>query len=131
MNNKPDLYLDVDGVMLVVPEIIEGDQWQQENLFLFEWVKHSRHRFNKIYWLTCWGVKRLYERYPRFQELDAIEANWQIEKTTGIDWSRPFIWIEDGVLDSEREVFRHISKPGQQIWELRQSQYPFNGLGQR
>lgn len=112
---NPDLYLDVDGVLVLK----EGEI----NDWLFRMLWENKDRFARIYWLSTWTRKGdaedLYERYPTFQLLEGIPLAWNRFKTEAIDWSRPLVWIEDGILDHERADFYTKSKAGQSIWEVR------------
>jgi len=42
---------------------------------------------------------------------------WNNYKTEAIDWTRPFIWIEDGITSEEKEIFKKKAVAGQHIWE--------------
>ena len=118
--NKPDLYLDVDGVLLMGWDA-KGDRI--ENDWLIDWILASKHRFRKIYWLSCWtgggSAKRLYERHPRFRDFGAKAVKWPIAKTDAIDWSRPFIWIEDGFGGDEALEFARRASKDQNVWQIR------------
>lgn len=114
--NLPDLYLDVDGVMLA------NGVKDEPNVWLLKAVFENRHRFNRIFWLSCWTLNgdatELYAKHPAFACLEATPLKWNHDKTEAIDWSRPFVWIEDGILDSERAEFRIRAGKNQFVCEL-------------
>jgi len=111
---KPDLYIDVDGVMLFLDKT--------ENDWLLLWIQASRERFNRLFWLSCWtcmgNTETLYKKHPGFKILEPITAlKWNNHKTEAIDWTRPFIWIEDGITSEEKEIFKKKAVAGQHVWE--------------
>lgn len=120
---KPDLYLDVDGVLLFLDKT--------ENLWLMNLIDAGKKfgLFGKIYWLSAWTcmgtTDQLYREHPTFKRLKAKPLYWKNLKTEAIDWTRPFIWIEDGVLPEERAVFHLKAIAGQQIWEVRPGENNF------
>jgi len=113
----PDLYLDVDGVVL----------YQKPNEWVLEMFKRILPLFDRRFWLSCWtktgDTERLYSLHPELKFIDAKPLVWRREKFEAIDWVRPFIWIEDGVSEMDRAEFTINAKPGQHIWEIR------NGIG--
>lgn len=119
--NKPNLYLDVDGVLLLTCNV---KPFEKVNKMLLKMLLHKgfRQQFNEIYWLSCWtktgSTKQLYEDYPEFKKLKATALVWDNYKTDAIDWSKKFMWFEDGVLDEEREVFNEKAVMGQVICEF-------------
>lgn len=111
---KPDLYIDVDGVCLFLNKT--------ENDWLLILIKANRERFNRLFWLSCWtsnaSTKLLYEKHPSFKILEPIKAlKWNNNKTEAIDWSVPFIWIEDGITSEEKKIFTKKARSGQHVWE--------------
>jgi hypothetical protein len=118
-DEKPDLYCDVDGVILYDRVV---------NTWLIEFIRRNRDMFGNLYWLSCWTSngksEELDKRLPQVLALGKVEALlWKELKTEAIDWSRPFIWIEDGVLDEEKKVFLERAVSGQQIWEIRPGEW--------
>jgi len=122
---KPNLYLDVDGVILFLKK--GAIPYEYVDDFMFDFVLSSKHLFNKIYWLSCWtktgSAERLYLEYPKLKDFEAIPLEWKILKTNAIDWSQPFIWLEDGVLTEERKIFHERAVANQHIWEIRPGEY--------
>lgn len=118
---KPNLYIDVDGVMLLFPASNKHEP--TVNNWLLDFILNNKDRFDKIYWLSCWTAhanpQQLYFEYPIFKELNAIPLYWRFLKTDAIDWTKPFIWLEDGMIESERAIFNEKGKYGQQVWEIR------------
>ena len=109
---NPNLYLDVDGVLLFI---------DQENTWLFNLLLSNKNRFWKIFWLSSWTRNGtddlLYKYHPKFKLLKAKPLKWVANKTEAINWKRPFIWLEDGIIEEERRIFNQKATPGQQVWE--------------
>ncbi len=109
MNIKPNIYLDIDGVLLAN----ENSAAIGADIFLRYVIKNY-----DVYWLTthCHGdatvpVKRfghLFELKTR-ELLPKIKAtDWQEAKTEAIDFSNPFLWFDDDLYDDERtELLAH------------------------
>ena len=118
---KPDLYLDVDGVMLHFNPIQEYSE--EVNVWLLDLLINNRDRFANIYWLSCWTLNantdQLYLEHELLKVLKAIPLKWKENKTEAINWNRPFIWIEDGITKEERKIFNEKARIGQQVWEIR------------
>lgn len=103
---KPNVYLDIDGVLLA------NDFNPAKHVHDF--LKAVTEKANKIYWLTthCKGdASTAYKRLeivlePQTMVLlkDVKATNWDIAKTDGIDFSRPFLWFDDDLFDDERKV---------------------------
>ncbi len=123
MSEKPDLYLDVDGVMLLF-----GNGKEYVNLWLLNLIVKNRGQFDRIFWLSCWTLDgktdRLLEEHPELGDLKATPLKWQKDKTDAIDWTRPFIWIEDGISEKERKDFNEKGCVWQQVWEIRNNFNP-------
>ena len=114
VSGTPDLYLDVDGVLLFMDKA--------ENQWLIGMIMRARPFFHRIFWLSCWTSdgkdERLYEEHPSFRELKATPLRWNKHKTEALDWARPFIWIEDGLLKEEMEIFKLRAVAGQHVYEI-------------
>lgn len=119
-DKKPDLYLDVDGVLLLGWDAAGN---RIENTWLVNMLLGSLDQFDRVFWLSCWtgggSADRLYEKHPRFRDFGATVVEWGPNKTDGIDWSRPFLWIEDGFGGEEAEAFKAQAVDGQYIWQVR------------
>jgi len=122
---KPNLYLDVDGV-LVFPHK-DNPTKEYVDQFMFDFIVSSKNLFNRIYWLSCWtktgNTEQLYGEYPSLRDVESIPLEWNNLKTNAINWNQPFIWIEDGVLAEERRIFNEKAINGQHIWEVRPGEY--------
>jgi len=119
---NPDLYIDVDGVILY-----QSNEGQYLNGWLINFIIQNKMMFGKLYWLSCWtsngSAEPLFKQFPSLKELGALPLEWRRDKTEAIDWSRPFIWIEDGVGEDERKEFERRAVKGQQIWEVRAGEW--------
>ncbi len=98
------LYLDIDGVL------VQGDQ---ATAGLVEFLRYATENFD-CYWLTthCHGDAKpvflyLVSRVP-VEALPYIEqfkpTIWGGWKTEAIDFSSPFIWIDDNLFEPERQA---------------------------
>jgi hypothetical protein len=104
---ETNIYLDIDGVLLAN----ERNQARYASEFLSYVLEHYP---NTTYWLTthCKGdamtpiehVGHLFD--PNIVELmkKIKPTNWDVSKTDGIDFSKPFLWFDDDCFDFEREV---------------------------
>lgn len=100
-----NIYLDIDGVLLA------NDR--QAAQFADEFVRHIIERY-PVYWLTTHCQRTGDDPVPRLEPLFAPEtvkyfrriqpAYWDMMKTEGIDFSQPFLWFDDDLFDTEREV---------------------------
>lgn len=98
---KGDIYVDVDGVLFAY---YDGNL--QLRPYVHSFLRWCCETFENCYWHTCWGgrfgdvLKFIYggDIARKFKD-----SNWDHSKgkMTGIDPSRPFIWVEDGILDEE------------------------------
>lgn len=99
------LYLDIDGVLLgkrgTIPDGLE------------EFLKFAVANFD-CHWLTthCKGDARTALRYlanylPE-QMMDVLKTlkptNWDAMKTEGIDFTEPFIWLDDQPFEAELQM---------------------------
>ena len=119
---NPDLYLDVDGVILY---------HNVYNEWMLKFLSSARLAFSRVFWLSCWtcngDATTLLKWHPVFKMLEEYKPLvWKNLKTEAIDWSRPFLWIEDGVLPQEREIFNQKAKAGQSLWEVRPGEWAMN-----
>lgn len=100
---KGDIYIDVDGVLF---SYYDGQLQLRPYVHSFLWW--CAETFENCYWHTCWGgrfgdvLKFIYGGHIARKFKD---SNWDHSKgkMTGIDISRPFIWVEDGITKAETE----------------------------
>jgi hypothetical protein len=101
---KPNIYLDIDGVILA----------NEENLSIGaeEFIKYAVENFD-VYWLTTHctqsdaahainyvmraGSESL---RPHLEKL--IPTSWSDNKTEAIDFSKPFLWFDDDCYLAEK-----------------------------
>lgn len=104
---KPNIYLDVDGVL-----VVRGRQA----------ARHADEFLRKVltdypettYWLTsmCNGDTDLTVTYiGHLFEPDVAElmkrikpTSWQTTKTSAIDFSKPFLWFDDNLFAADEAV---------------------------
>lgn len=102
---KPILYIDIDGVLLTKKQMLPN--------YLEDFLPFIISKFD-CYWLTthCKGdkataTKYLKKYYPKTL-LPFIEkinvTNWSTLKTEAIDFKNNFLWLDDYVLESEKQV---------------------------
>lgn len=112
---NPDLYLDVTGVL--------ENEKGEPNVWLLKALFENRDRFHRIFWLSTYtregSAEALYAKHPAFKCLEATPLNWKSNKTEAIDWTRPFLWMEDGITDAERTVFYSRAGKNQSVVEIR------------
>lgn len=102
-----NIYLDIDGVLLA------NDQNPAKHADKF--IKYVVEKFpNSTYWLTTHCRQK--ENYTvqllsRFFSEDTmvyirkiIPTEWDVLKTEAIDFSKPFLWFEDGIFPEERKA---------------------------
>ncbi|MCL1839761.1 hypothetical protein FWF89_02040 [Candidatus Saccharibacteria bacterium] len=111
-----DIYLDIDGVILGTYSPLED---------CIEFLEYLLVHFpDTTYWLTthCKGgenhtgesLSRIYQS----ELVDKIEAtfketDWGVLKTDAIDFSRPFVWFDDTLYQSEKMVLtQHGAEDG-------------------
>jgi len=104
---KPNIYLDIDGVLLINENTAApfADQFLQ---FILD------NSPNNTYWLTthCWrGINRTREVLaPAFDTkilnmLSVVKpTDWNTAKTDAIDFTKPFLWFDDDLYPEERAV---------------------------
>jgi len=102
-----NIYLDIDGVILANDKEIAR--------FADEFLEYIINN-HTVYWLTthCHGdaqytvilIRRFFQ--PKTMKLleKIIPTDWDTNKTEAIDFSKPFLWIEDDLLDEEKEELR-------------------------
>jgi hypothetical protein len=95
-----DIYIDVDGVLFAA-----YDGQLQLRPYVNSFLKWCHETFENVYWLTCWHngfdevLRKTYGHWrPKYRPWGSGD------KTTGIDFTRKFIWIEDGTCKDERAV---------------------------
>ncbi len=103
--NKPNIYLDIDGVLLA-NESNAAPYAEEFLIYILDNYPGS------VYWLTthCWkGTNRTKEALqPAFspkliQRLDEIKpTDWNTSKTDAIDFSKPFLWFDDDLYPPEK-----------------------------
>lgn len=113
-----NIYLDIDGTLIHEDRYRAGEPAEGlEDLFrvLFAHA-HADHPCS-VFWLTthCMDGDPQYARRimksvlpPHFHaDIDRIKPTvWSEQKTEAIDFSRPFIWLDNDVMASEREVLK-------------------------
>jgi hypothetical protein len=101
-----NIYLDID-------ETIRGVESPIEDIIAF--LEYCLDHFpGQVYWLTTHckrGVNRCYEALDflpdDIRERAAREiqpTDWGAMKTDAIDFSKPFVWVDDTIFDSELRV---------------------------
>ncbi len=101
---KPNLYLDIDGVLLA----------NEENLSIgaIEFIKYASDNF-EVYWLTthCMNgdpthaveyVQRTTDENLRPYLQKFKPTAWSLKKTDAIDFTKPFLWYDDDCYSGER-----------------------------
>ena len=104
MSLKPNIYLDIDGVILA----------NEENLSIGaeEFIKYAVENFD-VYWLTthCTQSDATHainyvmragneSLRPTLEKL--IPTSWSDNKTEAIDFSKPFLWFDDDCYLAEK-----------------------------
>ena len=107
MNMTPNIYLDIDGVLLA------NDQYAAASSK--EFLKYVLANYpDTTYWLTthCNGdasapvrhISHLFDE-ETVELLKEIKAtSWQTAKTRGIDFTKPFLWFDDDLFYEEKET---------------------------
>jgi len=108
LNPKKAIYLDIDGVIIT-------KHGGKEAKHLFEFLNSALGNCD-CYWLTthCKGdiataldyvkdkvSEKSFELLKKFKP-----TNWNTWKTEAIDFKRDFIWLDDYIFDTEREILR-------------------------
>lgn len=105
MQIKPNIYLDIDGVILANEEYL--------SIGAEEFIKYAVENFD-VYWLTTHctesdathainyvmraGTESL---RPHLEKL--IPTSWSEYKTEAIDFTKPFLWFDDDCYLGERQ----------------------------
>ena len=107
---SPDIYLDIDGVLITK----RGTPAKAVTEFLrYVTFEHD------VYWLTthCNGDPTPTQRYlsrflpqarPYYEKV--LPTRWQTLKTNAIDFSEDFLWLDDYVMDAERQLVLHAAR---------------------
>lgn len=101
---KPNIYLDVDGVLVTGPHRLSAGA--------AEFIRYAVDNFG-VYWLTTHCVDGNPDRAIDYVQRAADEdlrpwlerirpTKWGLKKTEAIDFSRPFLWFDDNCLSGER-----------------------------
>jgi len=104
-----NVYLDIDGVLLLNDE--------QVSPFAKEFLMFILERYpENTYWLTthCKGdssipiehVGHLFDFETRELMKKIKPTDWDVKKTDGIDFSKPFLWFDDDCFECEKKVLR-------------------------
>lgn len=102
-----NIYLDIDGV-------IRGCASPKEDIEEFLWYCLEKYP-NSTYWLTTHcnhGVNRAHEALQDELSQDLVDelsqkvkpTEWEVLKTDGIDMDQDFVWFDDNLFESERQV---------------------------
>ncbi len=108
-----DIYLDIDGVIIGTASPAED----VEALLCFILDHFPR----SVYWLTthCKGRVNRTKEWLSGQVADALAerlyrevrpTDWDTLKTEAIDFSAPFLWLDDALLYSERKALQDHGK---------------------
>lgn len=101
-----NVYLDIDGVLLANDKYIAN--------FSKEFLKYITDNHH-VYWLTTHvhgNTEWVYEYLSRFFDADAMESikkinvtdkDWDVAKTEAIDFTQPFLWIDDDCYPEEHD----------------------------
>lgn len=102
-----NIYLDIDGTLLTK----YGNQANFVKEFLEQVVKN-----HQVYWLTthCKGnavftvkfMERFFDEKTIELMKNILPTNWDTLKTEAIDFSKPFLWFDDHVLEVEKEILK-------------------------
>lgn len=108
MKSKVNIYLDIDGVLLV----------NEENLAIgaVEFIKCAVEHFD-VYWLTTHSMDGTTEHAIEYLNRASTEdlrpwlekfkpVTWSLRKTDAIDFSKPFLWFDDDCFTGEKIVLR-------------------------
>ncbi|MFH0767415.1 MAG: hypothetical protein V1920_04925, partial [Bacillota bacterium] len=103
-NITVNIYLDIDGVILA------NDQQPAKHAKKFLQYITENHT---VYWLTthCKGDADYTVNFiNRFFDVETLTflkkikpTNWSMSKTEAIDFSKPFLWLDDQLFDFEKE----------------------------
>ena len=107
---KPNIYLDIDGVLLA----------NEENLAIgaIDFIKYATDNFD-VFWLTthCMDGNTTHAiEYVQRASTDNLRpylekfkpTKWSLMKTEAIDFNKPFLWFDDDCYSGERlELKKH------------------------
>ena len=105
------LYLDVDGVILgqnhdgdivLIPDIDKILRYSKENFQCYWLTTHGRYSTEDVLSYLAPFSKDFEPSI--FAHIEAVR--WNVLKTEALDFSRPFIWIDDQPLQAEIQVLR-------------------------
>ncbi len=106
-----DLYLDVDGVIVgrnhagnkaIIPNIEDILLYTKEHFHCCWLTTHGRYSTDDVI-----KYLSLYSQDINLSLFVHIEAvRWNTLKTEAIDFSRPFIWIDDQLLQAEVRILK-------------------------
>ncbi len=101
-----DIYVDIDGVLLA----------NENNLanYAEEFIEYLVNNYT-VYWLTTHCMDNdaslAVQNVGRFCKPEIVEllhkikpTSWKVAKTEAIDFSQPFLWIDDDLYPDEKEV---------------------------
>ena len=111
MKKPENIYLDIDGVILGTRSPVEDVE------ALLAWLLD--HFPGRVYWLTThvrdgangaadWLRGKLPDRLVDRLAAEVKPTGWNVLKTEAIDFSVPFLWLEDAPLWSERAALRRM-----------------------
>lgn len=108
-----NIYLDIDGVILA------NDK--QAALHADDFIRYIVKR-HPAYWLTTHCRNLGDDPVPtlaRFFDAGIVDllkqikpSYWDVLKTEAIDFGRPFLWFDDDLLDTEREILEQHNALG-------------------
>jgi hypothetical protein len=109
--NTMNIYLDIDGTLIHE----DGYKAGEPAAGLADFIKALRP--HDVYWLTTHCMNGdpeparalLKGELPEelHGDVDRIKpTKWSMQKTEAIDFSQPFIWFDDAVMDGEEKVLR-------------------------
>ena len=102
-----NIYLDIDGVLLI------NENYAAPNADEFLQLVINKYP-DSTFWLTthCWnGDNRAVQVLSPHLDPKTVEllykvkpTSWKVNKTEGIDFSRPFLWFDDDLWPEEKET---------------------------
>ncbi len=104
-----DIYLDVDGVLNRLDTVTKDGSipWRRDaKIFLLWALEHF-----KCHWLTAWDSLSVeHQLLPELGLKDRVKdfhfPLWTYGKPSGINFSRPFYWIDDNRMEGEMIMLR-------------------------
>ena len=105
---KPDIYLHIDGVLLV-----DEDSF---SMGAKEFIIYATENF-EVYWLTTHCMNGDPAHAVRYLQRSCDEdisthlkkfkpTTWSLMKTEAIDFSKPFLWLDDDCFSGEKQALR-------------------------